>query len=264
MNRVSKTLFIPLYGKAKVSRQGIILQDRMAEEIWAREQFVLRGKAKSKWLAYFMAMRSRVFDEWTVEQLTQNPNAVVLHMGCGLDSRYVRLHADCAHWYDVDFPAVITERRKYYVESEDYTMLCGDARAPKAWMDKLMQSAVAIVVLEGVSMYMENEDVQALFAALAQKYADVHILMDVYTVFGAKASKYKNPIHAVGVTKVYGLDDPKLITKGTSICYLQEMSMTPSKLVDELQGFQRGFFKTMFAGKATRGIYRLYEYGSRQ
>jgi hypothetical protein len=33
MNNVNKTLYIPLYVKAYVSRKGIILSDRWAEEI---------------------------------------------------------------------------------------------------------------------------------------------------------------------------------------------------------------------------------------
>ena len=64
MESVSKTLYIPLYAKAFVSRRGLVLEDRKAEEIWDAEGFPLRGKAKSKWLAYTMGMRSAVFDGW--------------------------------------------------------------------------------------------------------------------------------------------------------------------------------------------------------
>ena len=51
MNEVNKTLYIPLYGKSKVSRQGIILNDPCAEEIWKEEAFPIHGKSKSNgWL----------------------------------------------------------------------------------------------------------------------------------------------------------------------------------------------------------------------
>ena len=33
MNEVNQTLYIPLYGKAQVSKRGIILKDAMAEKI---------------------------------------------------------------------------------------------------------------------------------------------------------------------------------------------------------------------------------------
>ena len=70
MDSVNKTLYIPLYGKALVSQKGIILNDKKAEEIWACEGFSLKRKSKSKWLAYYMAMRSRVFDDWVSKQLS--------------------------------------------------------------------------------------------------------------------------------------------------------------------------------------------------
>jgi hypothetical protein len=48
MNNVNKTLYIPLYGKALVSKKGIILNDKKAEEIWQNQNFKLKGKSKSK------------------------------------------------------------------------------------------------------------------------------------------------------------------------------------------------------------------------
>lgn len=72
MNEVNKTLFIPLYGKSQVSKKNIILNDPTAEKIWEEEGFPMHGKSKSKWLAYNMAMRARVFDDWTDEMLREH------------------------------------------------------------------------------------------------------------------------------------------------------------------------------------------------
>ena len=51
MDGVNKTLYIPLYGKALVSRKGLFLSDKWAEQIWETEQCPLKGKSASKWLA---------------------------------------------------------------------------------------------------------------------------------------------------------------------------------------------------------------------
>ena len=91
MNEVNKTLYIPLYGKSLVSRKGIILHDEKAEEIWEKEGFELKGRSKSKWLAYNMAMRAKVFDDWTEAKLNEDPDALVIHLGCGMDSRCLRV-----------------------------------------------------------------------------------------------------------------------------------------------------------------------------
>ena len=39
MDAVNKTLYIPLYGKSYVSKKGIILKDKKAEEIWEKAVF---------------------------------------------------------------------------------------------------------------------------------------------------------------------------------------------------------------------------------
>ena len=91
MNGVNKTLYIPLYGKSYVSKKGIILDDKKAEQIWEAEGFPLKGKSKSKWLAYYMGTRSAVFGEWLRQQMVNAPNSVVIHIGCGMDSRCIRV-----------------------------------------------------------------------------------------------------------------------------------------------------------------------------
>ena len=258
MTGVNKTLFIPLYGKAKVSRQGIILKDSMAEKIWDAEVFEIHGKSKSKWLTYNMAMRAKIFDEWVEKMLAQNPDALVLHIGCGLDSRVFRIAAPYTSWIDGDFPEVLEARKKYYSENDHYKMMAFDA-SKSEMVEKLPGAKTVIVVFEGISMYLCNEELNAFVHALDKKYPQVHMLLDVYTVFGAKASKYKNPINDVGVTTVWGLDDINVAIAGTKFKCDGEHSLTPENLVKQLPAFDRGFFKFLFTGSFYRKIYRLYE-----
>lgn len=258
MNEVNKTLFIPLYGKSQVSKKGIILHDPTAEKIWEEEGFPMHGKSKSKWLAYNMAMRARVFDDWTEKMLREHEGAIVLHIGCGLDSRCIRINEPYSNWIDGDFPDVIDIRKKYYQGSERYHMLAFDATKPEN-VFALPDGERAIVILEGISMYLTNEQVNAFFQALAKKYPSLHILMDVYTVFGAKASKYKNPVNDVGVTELYGIDEIQSVLVGTEMKLKGEHSFTPKGLVKELKKSERWFFKIMFSEGLYKKIYRLYE-----
>lgn len=258
MNNVNKTLYIPLYGKALVSRKGILLKDPKAEEIWAAEGFSLKGKAKSKWLAYNMGMRSAVFDRWVQKKLEAHPEAVVLHLGCGMDSRVLRLDRKESVWFDVDFPAVIQERKRYFSEMPGYRMLSSDIRE-LSWLDAVPDASHAIVVMEGISMYLQPEELKAVLRGIAGVFDTAEIFMDSYTVFGAKATKYKNPINEVGVTEVYGMDDPRQLEEA-GICFVAEHDLTPEDMVNVLQGFEKWFFQKMFAGSFAKKIYRLYEY----
>lgn len=260
MNEVNRTLYIPLYGKSYVSQRGIILRDPKAEAIWKKESFTLKGKSKSKWLAYNMGMRAAVFDRWTQAQIDCAEEAVVLHIGCGMDSRCERVDRKAALWYDIDFSDVIEERKRYYTETDTYHMISADARTVE-WMRGLPQ-VHAIVVMEGFSMYLNENEMQRLLCALTAHFASISLLVDCYTVFGAKASKYKNPINDVGVTTVYGVDSPHVYEQGTGLRFIREHSLTPSTLMDELKGMERMIFSRVFAGKLAKRIYRLYEYAA--
>ena len=258
MNEVNKTLYIPLYGKSRVSRQGIILKDPYAEKIWKKEAFPIHGKSRSKWLAYNMAMRARVFDDWTDRMLQKNENALVLHIGCGLDSRYMRVKSSRSEWIDCDLPDVIEIRKKHFHENETYHMEALDASKPDQ-IGTLPDCDTAIVILEGISMYLTNSQVRGLLQGLAKKYRTLHILMDVYTEFGVKASDFKNPVKDVGVTRLYGIDDIESSISGLRIRFINEHSFTPKALVNELAPLDRLFFNMLFTGKLYRKIYRLYE-----
>ena len=258
MNNVNKTLYIPLYGKAYVSKRGLFLQDPKAEQIWEAEGFPLKGKAKSKWLAYYMGMRSAVFDRWTERQLEVNPEAVVLHLGCGMDSRVLRVKNPGAAWFDVDFPEVIEERRRYFADAEGYTMIPSDVR-DLGWLDAVPKGGHGIVVLEGISMYLQPETLKAVLQAIRSHFDRVHILMDSYTVFAAKATKYKNPINEVGVTQVYGMDDPRDLEE-TGIQLVAERELTPEDMIQQLKGLEETVFRKLYAGNMAKKLYRMYEF----
>ena len=259
MNNVNKTLYIPLYGKAYVSRRGLLLEDKQAEDIWEAEGFKLKGKAKSKWLAYTMGMRSAVFDRWTKRQMEERPDAVILHVGSGMDSRCMRVGTENRQWYDVDFPEVIAERKRYFQETDSYRMIGSDIR-DESWLAGIPDGKPAIIVMEGVSMYLKPEELKAVLKGWKDRFGEVRILMDTYTVFAARATKYKNPINEVGVTQVYGLDDPRSLLDCTGLSKVQEHSLAPDQMIRQLPKREQGFFRRLFAGKMAKSIYRLYEF----
>lgn len=257
MDSVNQTLYIPLYGKSFVSKKGIILKDAKAEEIWAAEGFPLKGKSRSKWLAYYMAMRAAAFDRWLTEKIESNPDAVVLHIGCGMDSRILRVGDRAGAWFDVDFPEVIAQRKRYFEESPTYKMISGDLR-DGAFLRRV-PGGTGIVVMEGVSMYLKPEELKLALDGIRRHFDRVYLLMDCYSVFAAKASKYKNPIRDVGVTQVYGLDDPWLLA-GSGLEFIREQNMTPDDLIGQLQGLEQKIFRKLYAGRTAGKMYRMYEF----
>ena len=258
MNDINKTLYIPLYSKAYVSNKNLILKDTKAQEIFSGQTIKLKRKSKSKWLAYYLSIRCAVIDDFLKNKINEDKDAVILHLGCGLDSRICRVNNNNHYWYDVDFLDVINERKKYFKEDKYYKMIEGNLKE-NDWLEKIIKSKKAIIILEGISMYLTLDDLKHLFENLSNHFDSFVLLMDCYSSFAAKMSRIKNPINDVGVREVFGIDNP--IQLNTSrVIFKQEHEMTPIKYINELKGFEKFIFKNLYAGKTSKKLYKLYEY----
>ncbi|MBR7177209.1 MAG: class I SAM-dependent methyltransferase, partial [Clostridia bacterium] len=138
-----------------------------------------------------------------------------------------------------------------------YKMIAGDAR-DCSWLDSVSGNN-AIVVMEGVAMYLSTEQMQQLTKSLSARFSKVALLVDTYTTFGAKMSKYKNPVKDVGVTQVYGVDDPTLYNGG-QVVFVSEHTMIPQQYINQLKGVEKFIFAKLYAGGISKKLYRLFEF----
>lgn len=111
-------------------------------------------------------------------------------------------------------------------------------------------------------MYFSPEEIDTLLQGIAKHFSSVMLLMDCYTEKAARISKYKNPINDVGVTTVYGYDEPEKLVENAGLKFLAEHTMTPKYLIDALQGAEKMIFRNIFAGKSAKNMYRMYEFST--
>ena len=100
---------------------------------------------------------------------------------------------------------------------------------------------------------------QKLTDRLCAHFEKLVLLVDAYTSFAAKMSKRRNPINDVGVTEVYGIDNPQSY-QCEELVFVKEHIMTPQKYINELRGFERFVFAKLYAGGFSKKLYRLFEY----
>ncbi len=257
MTNESKTLFIPLYGKALMSRERLFFEDITAEEIVEAEKESFENVDHSRKLAIYMAMRASEYDELTYKFIKENPDSIVIQLGCGLDSRINRILGEPKMWYDLDFPDVIELRRKYYEEKEYYTMLSSSV-TDFDWLDRIDYNNENVLVLaEGLSMYLSEADMKKLIESFKKKFRKTTFIFDTYSTFAAKMSKYKNPINAVDAKIDFAMDNPKLLETYNVKCILNS-EIIQKKYVDKLKSFDKIRFK--FMGGAGKNMYRIYGY----
>lgn len=254
MKNESLTLFIPLYGKALMSREGIF-PDATAERIVSTVDYDFSKVDQSRKLAIYMAMRAAHYDRMAKEYAARHPEGVIIQLGCGLDSRVNRVDT-VLPWYDLDFPEVIGLRRDYYPETEQYHLLAAPA-LPADWLESIPYHGHALIIAEGLSMYLSEADMRALIVAFRQHFAEAEFVFDAYSPLAAKLSKWKNPINAVDAKIDFAMDDPTLLEGEGCKCTLNSDIITPD-MVARLKGADALRFR--FMGAAGKSFYRIFGY----
>src|SRR5512137_2619560 len=141
LSGVAETLLITLYLRAMESqRPDALIKDKKAVELVTRMSYDfdrVREIPLSEDNKVVMILRNRRFDQYARGFLARHPEAVVVHIGCGLDSRFERVDNGQVVWYDLDFPDVIDLRRKLIGgEGERYHLL-GCSVLDNAWLDAI-------------------------------------------------------------------------------------------------------------------------------
>jgi O-methyltransferase involved in polyketide biosynthesis len=176
-----KSYLSTIYGKALDARaEHPILGDTFAEEAVSRIDFDFDKLAVAGDAAITLPFRAKLFDDWAREFLGAHPDATVLHLGCGLDTRVFRIDPPpSVRWYDVDLPEAIDLRRQLYPDRPGYKMVATSV-ADLKWLDAVPGDKPVLVVAEGLVQYLTVEDRDALFMRITKQFPSGEITFDAY------------------------------------------------------------------------------------
>ncbi len=183
LNVVSQTLLIPLYFRAMESqRPDALVRDPKAVELVSRLDCDLSGVQKLKGEGVNYLLRMREFDRLARAFLAEHPDAVIVDLGCGLDTRFERIDNGQMEWYGLDLPEVI-ELRKELLEETPRSHFIGCSVLDFTWMDALgSQAGKHILFLaEAMLVYLEETDVRRLVQALAARFPGSELVCEAYS-----------------------------------------------------------------------------------
>ena len=183
---VAETLLITLYARAIESQRpdALIKDDKavaMVEQIECDfSRLKLHGHDEVA-----VILRIREFDRQAREFLVRNPNAAVVHIGCGLDTRFERVDNGRVEWFDLDLPEVI-ELRRHLLGGEKmrYHLLSGSV-FEGAWLEMLnaYRQHAFLFLAEGVFPYFETAQVKSLVLTLHDHFPGAELVTDAHTPF---------------------------------------------------------------------------------
>jgi len=187
LSGVSETLLITLYLRALESqRPDALIKDEKAVELVTRLSYDfarVRQIPLSEANKLVIILRNLEFDRYARDFLARRPEAVVVHIGCGLDSRFERVDNGRVEWYDLDFPHVIELRRKYLGDERGRYHMLGGSVLEDAWLEALSihRQRPFLFLAEGVFMYLKEPQVKRLVLTLRDRFPGAELVFDAYS-----------------------------------------------------------------------------------
>lgn len=252
---VAETLLIPLYYRAKESRRkNPILNDKVAEELVDSLEYDYSRFDGAKLSEVGCVVRGWYFDRAVSRFIGKYADAVVVNVGCGLDTRFQRIGDGKAVFYDMDLPEVIALRRKLIPEQPGNPCIAASLLETD-WLDDLRSrypDAHFIFVVEGVLMYFYEKQVKTFLHRVAERFGGGELWFDVCGTMMSRHGVKPDSLREHKAQIRSGLSDGRLVEQWEPRLRLLEQA-------NYMKFFRPrwGLFFGQILGRMTRLCYRF-------
>ncbi|MBP1818078.1 class I SAM-dependent methyltransferase [Mycobacterium sp. OAE908] len=257
-----QTMLATFYAKAvDADLEHPILGDRFAKEIVDRIDYDWKKTSITARNSPAVTTRSAHFDLWARQFLAVHPEAVVLHLGCGLDARFFRLApGPGVEWYDIDYPDVAHLRRQLYPSHDHYHVIAASVTDP-AWFAEIPCDRPTLMIGEGLTMYLTEQDGVALLRRVVDHAPSGELQFDAFNRLGIKSQWTNTVVRRSGATLHWGIDGPDDITEAVpGVRLLSWVSALESDAFEHVSWYYRWTLKTMKIVPALRFMAQYHRY----
>ncbi len=186
LSGVPDTLFIPLMARIYISRRfPEYFYDEKALSLEALVPQNIITEKSSEYAMIGSASRAVNMDKIVTEFANKNSNCNVVCIGCGLETMAFRLGeiSDKAHFYEIDFPSVIENRKTVLGILPNEILIEGNANELD-FSQHMDCTKPTIIVVAGVFHYFKEHEVLALIGKLKSWFNNAEILFDATDEYG--------------------------------------------------------------------------------
>ena len=190
LSGVPETMLQTVYARARESRGRGVIRDAKAEELVEKLDYDFSLAEKDTAMRSGVIARTIVLDRLTTAYLAGHPGAVVVNIACGLDTRCYRM-TGYRHWYNLDLPETMAVREKLLPESSAVIQIAMSAMDD--WGSRIEETdAPVLIIIEGLTMYLTEADVQRIFAVIAGRFPQAAVLVETMNPMVVKRFKEKS------------------------------------------------------------------------
>lgn len=181
LNGVSETMLQTLYARAKESEKPKHkIYDEKAIETIRQLDYDFSAADKDATMSTGVIARTILLDQMVSEWLEKNPDAVVVNIASGMDTRFYRIgNQKILRWYNVDLPDAMRVRERYIQDEDRITNIAASAMDQK-WADKIKEKDEnVLVIVEGLSMYLSEEDIRQIFSVISNRFEHCTVFFEI-------------------------------------------------------------------------------------
>ncbi len=262
LRQEEETLLITLCAKTIAAPKGI-LEDPAAWSLLDQIEYDFSKLHVPNGTRSTIVLRAKKIDSVVRDFLARHPDGVVLHLGCGLDTRFTRVDNGQVNWYDLDLPAVIELRAKFFEQSARYHMLASSASDMK-WIEQVQAASKPVLVAaEGLMMYLHEADVKALIGKLRAAFPDCELVFDAFSALTARRVGANPALKKTGAVIHWGIDDPiEIESWAPGLRLKEEWFFNQSTDIKKMSLYYRLMFKVMGSFKIAQKAHRILYFTS--
>ena len=231
---MQKTLSPVLKAKALDNRlPDPILGDEYAGQVMRRlDPGYDKRRFGTSQLGLAAVVRAKAHDDWARSFLADHRDAVVLHLGCGLDARVYRIDPPATvDWYDLDYPSVI-ELRQQLLPQREHCTLIGSSVTDLTWLERIPRGRPVLMIAEGLVPYLTETDVRRLLTSVVDAFPTGQIQLDTVSVWAWRTSKWDPLGRKYGAQFHCGFNDPAALADWhLRLEYVDEAPMNDSPVL---------------------------------
>jgi O-methyltransferase involved in polyketide biosynthesis len=195
---VPETLLIPLWARAvECQRQRPIIRDRKSLRILKKIDYDFSRFRNAQLSQTGISIRTKIVDGAVAAFFNRHPDAVILNLGAGLDTRFERIDNGKMIWYELDLPEVIAFKRLFFRETDRYRFIARSI-LDFSWLDEVSGTARPVLIIaEGLFMYFEEKDVRRVFDHLADRFPGAEMLFEMLAFFALGRGRYHDCLSRV-------------------------------------------------------------------
>ncbi|MBO5144019.1 MAG: class I SAM-dependent methyltransferase [Lachnospiraceae bacterium] len=190
---VSETMLQTLFARAAYSqKKEHKFYDKKAIEIVKQLDYDFSKAEEDAVMSSGVIARTILFDRMVGAFLEENPDAAIINIACGLDTRVYRLDNGQVRWYNLDLPEVIDIRRRFLEEQGRISMIAKSAM-DESWASEIENpTGRVLVVIEGLVMYLTETDVKKILSIICRRFEHADIIMETMNPFIMRHMKEKS------------------------------------------------------------------------